>query len=100
MELTFLVVLAGMTSSGAYLILRLTGRWSAKLLLAGIYELLDWAGLFAVFVTANLALGLMIILLIRVATSQFVSVYQLESLLLLILSAAQAFVFHRWWKRS
>jgi len=56
--------------------------------------------MFAVFLAANLTLGAAVILLVRALTPRFVALYTLENLLLLILSAAQAFVFQAWWKRD
>jgi hypothetical protein len=56
--------------------------------------------MFAIFLTANLMLGTAVILLIRALTPHFVALYALENLLMLVLSAAQAFVFQAWWRRE
>jgi hypothetical protein len=45
-------------------------------------------------------LGGLLILFVRGFTARFVSLYELQNLLLIIFSAAQAFVFHHWWKRA
>src|SRR5215469_3160806 len=55
--------------------------------------LLDWAGLFVLFFGANLALSLAAILLARNITARFITFYSVESLLLIVFSAGQAFVF-------
>lgn len=58
----------------------------------------DWAGMFALFLGVNLAAGVAVILAIRGLTPRFLPLYALESLLLLVLSGAQAFIFQAWWK--
>ena len=63
-----------------------------------IRAFIDWSGIFAVFFTANLGLGAAVLLLIRGFTPHFVPIYTLDNVHLLVLSAAQAFVFQKWWK--
>ena len=53
-----------------------------------------------IFLAANVALGAAVILLIRGFTPHFVTLYTLESVLLLVLSAAQAFIFQISWRRE
>jgi len=65
---------------------------------AAVRALFDWAGVFALFFAANLALGAVVILLLRGITQRFYALYGLQNLLLLILSAGQAFVFQMWWR--
>src|SRR6516165_5618543 len=60
--------------------------------------LLDWAGLFSLFFGANLALGVLFVLVVRSITPLFVSLYLLESAVLPILSAVQAFLLLHWWR--
>jgi hypothetical protein len=71
---------------------------SARPMSAAVRALFDWAGVFALFFTANLALGAVVILILRGVTQRFYALYGLENFLLLILSAAQAFVFQMWWR--
>ena len=59
---------------------------------------LDWAGLFVLFIGSNLFVGFVVILAVRGLTPRFVTVYSLENVIMLVLSAAQAFVFQMWWK--
>jgi hypothetical protein len=61
---------------------------------------LEWAGTFSIFLATNLVVGASVIFLIRTFTPRFVALYTLQNVLLLILTAAQAFVFHHWWKRG
>jgi len=67
---------------------------------AAIRALLEWVGTFAFFFAVNLILGVVVVFLVRTLTPRFVALYVLENLLLLVLSAAQAFVFLYWWKRD
>jgi hypothetical protein len=60
----------------------------------------EWAGTFSIFFAANLVVGASVVFLLRTFTPRFVSLYTLQNALLLILTAAQAFVFHNWWKRG
>jgi hypothetical protein len=71
---------------------------SARPMSAAVREMFDWAGVFALFFAANLALGAVVILILRGITQRFYALYGLENFLLLILSAAQAFVFQMWWR--
>ena len=71
---------------------------SARPMSEAIRTLFDWAGVFVLFFAANLALGLVVIFLLRGITQRFFALYGLENFLLLILSAAQAFVFQMWWR--
>jgi hypothetical protein len=63
-----------------------------------IRALVDWAGMFAIFFGANAVLGAGVILLIRGITPRFIPIYTVDNIHLLVLSAAQAFVFQKWWK--
>jgi hypothetical protein len=100
MNLILAVFLTGLTSMAAFAILNRKQRRPFSSLVRSVAALLDWVGLFAVFFATNLAIGGVFILLVRGFTPRFVSLYELQNLLLLIFSAAQAFVFHHWWKQS
>jgi hypothetical protein len=100
MELGFAVFLIFVTSIFGYGILRRVRPLSTTSLFKAIATLLEWAGLFTLFLGANLIVGLLFIFAIRTFTPRFVSLYQLESLFLLILSGAQAFVFHQWFTHA
>lgn len=100
MEEIFVVLLVLITSTIAY---RATGRSRAAgpgSLRVAIHALLDYVGAFAVFVIFNLSAGAIFILLIRGFTPYFVGLYQLKNPMLLVLSAAQGFVFQLWWRHD
>ena len=100
-ELIFMAALVGSTTLAAFAAAKaLSPPAVAGSVFQALKALLDWAGLFAIFLAANLMLGAAAILLIRALTPRFVALYVLENLLMLILSAAQAFVFQAWWNRD
>jgi len=59
----------------------------------------EWVGALFLFFTANLVVGSVIILVIRLMTGRFLSLYMFENIYVFLLSIAQAFVFHYLWKR-
>jgi hypothetical protein len=100
-ELIFMAALVGATTLAAFAAAKvLSPAAAAGSLLQGLRALLDWAGMFAIFLAANLILGAAVILLIRALTPRFVALYALENVPILILSGAQAFVFQAWWRRE
>lgn len=100
-ELMFIAALVGATTVGGFAAARtLRPPAAAGSIVQALRALLDWAGMFAIFLAANLTLGGAVILLIRALTPRFVALYALDNLLILVLSAAQAFVFQAWWKRD
>jgi hypothetical protein len=97
-ELIFAVGVVTVTSLVAYRASNKFHPRSTKPMSEAIRALIDWAGVFALFFAANLALGFVVIFLLRGITQRFFALYGLENFLLLILSAAQAFVFQMWWR--
>jgi hypothetical protein len=91
------LLLVAMTTGVAYLLSRKvsTGGGSFQ---DALRKCMECVGAFLVFLSANMALGVAVILLMRSFTPRFVSVYALtEDLTLLILSAVQGVVFRLWW---
>jgi hypothetical protein len=91
----FVLVIVAVTSAITYFGTQRNNRAKIR---AAIRAFFEYAGTFSLFFVANIVFGFFIILLIRTFTP-LVALYALENVLLLILSAAQAFVFHRSWKR-
>ena|SRR5262245_32827211 len=100
MDTLFAVVLAVLTSFAAYHIGRQALPPSAKSMTEAIAAFFDWVGIFVIVLCANLALGVVIILMIRGLTRRFVGLYELENFVLVVLSAVQAYVVLRCWKRG
>jgi hypothetical protein len=100
MELGFAFLVFLVTSTFAYRLANRVRPLNIQSLVTAAGTLLEWTGLFTLFLAANLALGLLCIFAIRGFTPRFISVYALENLFLLILSGAQAFVFQQCWNRT
>lgn len=98
MEGMFLPLLVALTSVTAYGIgVRVLGL-SRRGLARAVGRTLELAGLTMMFLVANLALGLAIVLATRALSTRFVSVYILNDMTLVALSALQGVVFG-WWRR-
>ena len=97
MQEVFIILLVLLTSAIAYRIVRWhTG--SRPSISTAAQALFEWLGFFALFFALNLFIGACIIVLFRNLTPRFVALYDLENILLLVLSAAEGFVFQRLWK--
>ena len=59
-------------------------------------QLLEFAGLWAICLIANMALGGLVILGLRAFARMFVSIYVLNDVSVVVLSALQAFVVYAW----
>ncbi len=89
-----LVFVVCLTSLGAWLALtQRTGRRARDLRTAAV-DALACLGLAVVFLAANLAVGIALILGARALTRQFISLYVLNDATLAVLSLLQALVFH------
>ena len=96
MDNIFVLVIVAVTSAITYFGTQRKNRAKIREAIRAFFE---YAGTFSLFFVANVVFGFFIILLIRTFTPVFVALYALENVLLLILSAVQAFVFQRSWKR-
>jgi len=92
MQQLFIIFLAVLTS----LIVSATTKGGRDM--GALRALFEWIGASAMFVVLNVAIGAVIILLIRSLTTRFVALYGLQSLVLVALSLAQGFVFQYWWR--
>jgi hypothetical protein len=91
----FIFLLAMVTSTAACTLTK--GPMSVR---QAFRDLFEWIGTSAFFIVLNVALGAAIILLVRTLTSRFIALYDLQSLLLVVFSVAQGFIFQMWWKRN
>jgi hypothetical protein len=90
--------LVALTSLGAWAI----GTWWLGLATAGLRtaagRVLECAGLTVIFLVANVALGVVGVLVARALTGRFVSFYIFPLLILTIFSALEAALFAWWWR--
>jgi hypothetical protein len=92
----FLLLLTTTTSLGAVVLgVRALGLSRSRLKTAG-HCALELVGASVVFFVVNLAVGLPVILAVRALTSEFLSVYLLNDLMLVALSTLQGLVFCCW----
>lgn len=96
MEELFLPLLVGLTSTVAYAVGVKALGLSRQGLGWALRQGLELAGLTVVFLVVNLAIGLAFVLATRVLTRQFVSVYILNDVSLVALSALQGVLFGAW----
>jgi hypothetical protein len=95
-----ILALAASTSLIAYQATKWNHQRGLSEMRAAAWALFEWAGIFSLFLAANLALGILVVFLIRTFTLRFVALYAVENVLLVVLSGIQAFMFHYWWKRA
>lgn len=96
MNQIFLLLLTAVTSLGAVLVgVRGFNLSQGRLRAAGQCAL-ELVGASVVFFVINVVVGLPVILAVRAFTSQFLSVYLLNDLMLVVLSALQGIVFCCW----
>ena len=98
-QTVFLLILAVTTSLLAGLLAPASHRESRSLGWA-IRAMLEMAGIAALFLVGNLALGAAIVLAIRGVSSVFVSIYMLNDVSLVALSILQGAVFFCWRRRG
>lgn len=96
MNQVFLLVLIGGTSAAAFVVGARALGLAPRRLGAGVRRALDLVGLCVLFLGANLAVGLGVILAVRTLTGYFMSAYLLDDIVLVALSAIQAVVFECW----
>ena len=96
MDQVFVLLVAGATSAGGFLL----GVWGLSIprvrLRWGVLRALELAGMSAVFLVVNLVVGICVILTVRTFTSHFLSAYLLNDVSLVVLSAIQGIVFECW----
>ena len=95
-SLTIISLVIG-TSALAYLLLGPPDRGTNRLRFA-IAQATAFIGAGVVFFVANTVLGLLAVLAFRASTGQFISIYVLNDISLLLLSLFQGLVFRTWWK--
>jgi hypothetical protein len=98
MKNLFLVALVGTTSIAAYLAGTRRLGLSAYSLGRALARTLECVGMTAVFFTANVSLGTILILSFRTLTPGFAPLYFADDISLVVFSFAQSLTFCCWWK--
>ena len=97
MEQFFVLVLVAVTSLGTVLLGASVLGLSGRSLWAAVGKTLECVGVTLVFFLVNLAAGMAVILLGRLLTRGFVSLYLANDVTLLVLSLLQGLTFE-WWR--
>jgi hypothetical protein len=95
-EQAFLIGLTTVTSLAAYALAIGRLGLAARRLATAVLFVFQVVGMSTLFFLANLAIGLICVLVVRGATGQFVSVYLLNDPTLCVLSALQGACFECW----
>jgi hypothetical protein len=96
MESVFILVVAGLTSVGAYVFGIAGLGLSASRLWLALGKACEWVGLTLGFGVVNLAVAMCAILAMRSLSGQFISLYMASDTTLLMLSWLQALTFQAW----
>lgn len=97
MERFFVPVLVGITSLGGFLLGARAFGLSAGGLRAAVGKTLECVGLTIIFFLTNLLAGMAVVLLGRLLTRGFASLYLANDVTLLVLSLLQGLTF-QWWR--
>jgi hypothetical protein len=92
----FVLVLVGVTSVAMYLVGVKAWGWRDGELRAAVRRTLVCLGMTLVFFLANLALGVLVVLVGRWILAGFVSLYPASDVTLVVLSWLQAMTFQSW----
>jgi hypothetical protein len=92
----FLPLLAALTSVAAYVIAVRVWNRKPRGLRPALRQALEVIGLASVFLTANFAVGLLIVLLVRGVSGRFISAYLLNDTTLVVMSTLQGMLWSFW----
>jgi len=96
MESVFVLIVAGLTSAGAYVLGITTLGFSKSGLWLALSKACECVGLVLVFSALNLAMAMFAILAIRSLSARFVSLYMASDTTFLMLALLQALIFQAW----
>ena len=96
MNYAFLPLLAVLTSVAAYVIAVRVWNRKPRALRPALRRALEVIGLASVFLAANFAVGLLIVLLVRGVSGRFISAYVLNDTTLVVMSTLQGMLWSFW----
>lgn len=96
MNYAFLPLLAVLTSVAAYVIAARGWNRRPRALRPALRRALEVIGLASVFLAANFAVGLLIVLLVRGVSGRFISAYVLNDTTLVVMSTLQGMLWSFW----
>jgi len=92
----FLPLLAVLTSVAAYVIAVRVWNRKPRALRPALRRALEVIGRASVFLAANFAVGLLIVLLVRAVSGRFISAYVLNDTTLVVMSTLQGMLWSFW----
>ena len=96
LEHLILIVAVMVTTFGAYAMSRVRRLPAQRSLSQVVAEVMECVGLSVTFLAVNVALGVTVILIIRTLSPIFVSLYAMDDLTVVALSAFQGIGFRFW----
>ena len=99
-EYGILLTVVAITTALMFWLTRIVKGVPQKSIGQTLAEVMECLGLVVIFMIGNAVLCIVIILLVRVITSTFVSLYVVADLTLVALSAFQGLVFRFWWRSA
>ena len=96
MNYAFLPLLAVLTSVAAYVIAVRVWNRKPRALRPALRRALEVIGRASVFLAANFAVGLLIVLLVRGVSGRFISAYVLNDTTLVVMSTLQGMLWSFW----
>lgn len=100
MDKLYVPLLILLTSLAGYFCARRMWHIQREDIVRAIQRALEFIGCWVLVYIANLLFGLVLILLIRRLTGFFVSLYVLNSIILVLFTLLQALVAHHLWQRD
>ena len=100
MLLSFTIIVISMTSAIAFATTRGKHSLNVHFVRGAVRDLFEYIGTFALFWATNVVLAAVIVIAFRGIAQHFIAIYDLDSPLLMVFSAAQGFVFQQWWRST
>jgi len=98
LEDVLVLSIVAVTTLLAYAVGRKMFGRSARSLAQAWAQLMECVGAFCLFLSVNMVIGVAVILILRATTPRFISMYILDDVMLIILSAVQGLAFRLWWR--
>ncbi|MFZ1060393.1 MAG: hypothetical protein WAP47_14500 [Candidatus Rokuibacteriota bacterium] len=93
-----ILAVVGATSLGSYFVARRWLRLRPSAFCGAWARALECMGLTLVFLAANLAVGVLLVLGYRGLTGRFLTIYAINDITLVLLSILQAILLRWWWE--
>jgi hypothetical protein len=96
LDIPMVLAVALATSTAALLLAWWTGSLSVRTMARAVGVALETVGAVAIFMAVNVALGVTLVLALRVLTRLYPTLYEMADVAVLILSVLQALTYQAW----